>query len=235
MLKKIFFFILGFFVSVGNQVFAVSGLPTEASQTLKSAVLEEDYRKLNQALQGTLNEIVTAIAVVEQSVDQQKLEGTLTTLNQKLEAEIIFSGINLGTPGLKEAKQHVKIFVDNIKVTLTQAIKDIVGIQGAKRKFGEKPEFKPWIIALDDLEKKTKAELQQGKNFLEVVFAYAEANFIATSPQATAEEKQAYQSIASAKEHEIAYFSDALQKAAIERNQAFTVANEERAKLMAKK
>lgn len=216
-------------------MFAVSGLPIEASQVLKSAVLQEDYKKLSEALQSTLSEVVTSITIVEQSIDQQKLEGTLTTLNQKLEAETIFSGINLGIPGLNEAKQHVKIFIDNIKVTLTQSIKDIVGIQGAKRKFGEKPEFNPWIMALDDLEKKTKAELHQGKNFLEVVFAYAEANFIATSPQATAEEKQAYQSIASAKEHEITHFSEVLQNAAIEKNQAFKVANEERAKLMVKK
>ncbi|AIL13261.1 hypothetical protein IM40_06760 [Candidatus Paracaedimonas acanthamoebae] len=67
-----------------------------------------------------------------------------------------------------------------------------MGIQGAKRQFGEKPEFKSWINALDILENKTKSELHHGKDFLEAVFAYAKANFITTSAQATVKEKQTF-------------------------------------------
>lgn len=224
MLKNLFFLIIGV---VGFDLSNASEVPQEENQ----AILEEDYQKLSQALENTLNGVVAAITAIEGNVDRQKLEGIIANLNQKLDVETIFYGINSETPGFNDAKRQVQEFTSNVKVLLIQSIKDIAGIQGAKQKYGEKQELRSWIDALNDLENKTKAELNQGKNFLEVTFSYAWANFIAISPQATAEEKQVYKNIATAKEQETTNSLKALQKAASERNHAFKKANDERRRM----
>ncbi|AIL13262.1 hypothetical protein IM40_06765 [Candidatus Paracaedimonas acanthamoebae] len=109
MLKNLFFFIMSVVISGLSNAEAVN-LPTNnAGKALKSAVLEEDYQKLSHVLDSTLNGVIAAITVVEQSVDRQKLEGALANLNERLDITAIFSGINLGTPGLNEAKNNVKI------------------------------------------------------------------------------------------------------------------------------
>jgi hypothetical protein len=66
---------------------------------------------------------------------------------------------------------------------------------------------------------------------LETAFSYIRAKFVATSPQASAEEKQSFEDIANAKEQELFHFSQVLKKAAVERNNAFIKARDEQIKI----
>ncbi len=66
---------------------------------------------------------------------------------------------------------------------------------------------------------------------METAFSYIRAKFVATSPQASAEEKQSFEDIANAKEQELFHFSQVLKKAAVERNNAFIKARDEQIKI----
>jgi transcriptional/translational regulatory protein YebC/TACO1 len=122
MLKSYIFLSLCLIIIKTNEANSIVSTQDHTKKALKSAVLEEDYQQLNHIIDSTLNSITVAITTVEQSTDRQKLIAVLEELNEVLNIESKFLGINLGTPGFNEAKNSLKEFVNTIKDILTQSI-----------------------------------------------------------------------------------------------------------------
>jgi chlorite dismutase len=138
-LKNYIFLSLCLITIETNKANGIVSTQDHTEKALKSAVLEKDYQQLTHIIDSTLNSITIAITTVEQSTDRQKLLDVLGNLNEILNIESKFFGINLGTPGLSEAKNSLTEFVNTIKDILTQSIQTILGIQTAKGKFNTKP------------------------------------------------------------------------------------------------